>query len=312
MAEVLSLKNKSIGEEVVRLGSRREVKERWSLGNLVQFADDLMILVKGDTLESVRSKAAEAYSAISEWFLRNRLKLNSQKTHFMYVMTRQRAVGKDLEEPIIFDRDQVAPSRSERVLGITFDTNLSVKDHLVQGECSVLSQVSKKMRALWIIKKHLSFKSRKMTAWGLLMSKILYGIEVWGPRASEKELNQMQILQNNIMRWICCARRGTRTKDLLTMTGMLSIRQCVMYRILMTGLKVLWDGTPVGMTCIREEKIRRLATTKNSFGFLFERMFSKLPDSLTTIDPRKKKAEVKRWILMNIPWNRKWEALGDE
>lgn len=96
------------------------------------------------------------------------------------------------------------------------------------------------------------------------------------------------------------------------MTGMLSIRQCVMYRVLMTGLKVLWDGTPVGMTCIREEKIRRLATTKNSFGFFFERMFSKLPDSLTTIDPRKKKAEVKRWILMNISWNRKWEALADE
>ena len=101
----------------------------------------------------------------------------------------------------------------------------------------MLNQVSRKMRALWIIKKHLTFKSRKMTAWGLVMSKILYGIEIWGPRASEKELNQMQTLQNNIMRWICSTGRGTRTKDLLTMTGMLSIRQCVMYRVLMTGLK---------------------------------------------------------------------------
>ena len=54
------------------------------------------------------------------------MKLNSQKTHFMYIMTRQRALGKDLEEPIIFDRDQVVPSKTERILGISFDTHLSV------------------------------------------------------------------------------------------------------------------------------------------------------------------------------------------
>ena len=169
----------------------------------------------------------------------------------------------------------------------------------------MLNQVSRKMRALWIIKKHLTFKSRKMTAWGLVMSKILYGIEVWGPRASEKELNQMQTLQNNIMRWICSTGRGTRTKDLLTMTGMLSIRQYVMYRVLMTGLKILWDETPVGMTRIKEKKLRRLATTKNSFGFLFEKMLGRLPESLMTIDPRRKKAEVKKCIVTNIPWNGK-------
>ena len=103
-------------------------------------------------------------------------------------------------------------------------------------ESSILNQESTKMRALWITRKYLSFKSRKVTAWGLVMSKIMYGIEVWGPSATERQIEQIQSLQNSIIRWVCGAGRLTRTTDLLLMTGMLSIRQLMMYRVLVFGL----------------------------------------------------------------------------
>ena len=56
------------------------------------------------------------------------------------------------------------------MLGVTLEKNMSVNLHLVAGDASILQQVSNKMRALWLLKKHLSFKSRKMTAWGLVIS----------------------------------------------------------------------------------------------------------------------------------------------
>ena len=119
-----------------------------------------------------------------------------------------------------------------------------------------------------------------MTAWGLVMSKLLYGIEVWGPSASEKQINQMQVIQNSIMRWICAEKRGARTRDLLRMTGMMSIRQLVMYRVLMSGLAASWNGTPGTMATWKEEPVRRLQTTTRLFRFYFGKLYRRIPDSL--------------------------------
>ena len=45
-AEVLSLQMKNHQDDTLVLGARREVKYRWKLGHLIQYDDDLMILVK--------------------------------------------------------------------------------------------------------------------------------------------------------------------------------------------------------------------------------------------------------------------------
>ena len=206
--------------------------------------------------------------------------------------------------------DFVDPSSSERILGVTLDTNLSVDTHLFSGDTSVLQQVSKKMRALWLIRRYLSFKSRKMTAWGLVMSKILYGIEIWGPAATEKQLDNMQVLQNSVLRWICNRRRGTRSRDLLTMAGCMSIRQLVHYRVVMSGLTAIWNKSPKEISQWDEEKSRRLQVTTRSFRFMFGKLLVKLPSNLSTGDPRKKKALIKNWIIENIPWDSKWEGLN--
>ena len=162
--EILPLRTREDGDQSVFIGRRKEVKGRWKVGNLTQYADDFMIIVKGKTLDIIRSKASDAYSILQDWFHRNKLKLNSMKTDFMLVMTRQRAVGKQLGDPVSFGGDMVAPSTCEKILGLTLESHLSMNKHLISGESSIFKQVSQKMRALWIIKRHLSFKSRKMTA----------------------------------------------------------------------------------------------------------------------------------------------------
>lgn len=73
---------------------------------------------------------------------------------------------------------------------------------------------------------------------------IWYGIEVWGQAATESQVRQIQMVQNSIMRFVCGERRGARTKDFLRMTGMLSVRQLIVYRVLMTGLSAnFWGKT---------------------------------------------------------------------
>ena len=141
-------------------------------------------------------------------------------------MTRQRAAGKDLASAIEIGGDMITPSSSERILGVTLERNLSVNLHLITGNSSLHKEVALKMRALWLVRKYLSFKSRKMTAWGLVMSKLLYGIEVWGPSATEKQINQMQVIQNSIMRWVCAEGRRTRTRR-ATLVALLACTTCL-------------------------------------------------------------------------------------
>ena len=307
--EILPLRKRADGDQSLIIGGRKEVENRWKAGNLTQYADDFMVIVKGKTLDIIRSKASEAYNILQNWFLRNRLKLNSKKTDFMFVMTRQRAAGKQLEDPVSFGSDMVAPSAYGKVLGITLESHLSMNAHLISGDSSIFNQVTRKMRALWIIKRHLSFKSRKMTAWGLVMSKILYGIEVWGPSSSETLINKMQVLQNSIMRWICDARRGTRTNELLDMTGMLSIRQLIIYRVLMLGLTAGWHGTPGGICKWHKEKPRKLLTTTRSFRYVLGKILPKLPVNIRNGNPRKNKKLIKNWVVDNIPRCEKWQGL---
>ena len=157
--------------------------------------------------------------------------------------------------------------------------------------------------------KNLSLKSRKMTAWGLIMSRMLYGIEIWGPASTEKQLNQMQVLQNSVMRWICNAKRGTRTVELLNTTGMMSVRQLVAYRVIMSGLSALHNNMPKIMSQWRGEKPRRLQLTSRSYRYVFGKLLSRLPDNISAGDPQKNKLLIRDWVRKNIPWDKKWEGL---
>ena len=48
-----------------------------------------------------------------------------------------------------------------------------------------------------------------------------------------------------------------------------------------------------------------------SFIFFLEKIMKILPDSITSKNPKKNKIEIKKWIHANVPWNERWEALGE-
>ena len=86
-------------------------------------------------------------------------------------------------------------------------------------------------------------------------------LRYWGTMASEKQICQMQVVHNSVMRWICGVGRETRTRDLLRMSGMMSIRQLIMYTVLMAGLVARWIKSPITMSQWSDEKERKLQIT---------------------------------------------------
>ena len=150
------------------------------------------------------------------------------------------------------------------------------------------------------------------------MSRLMFSMEVWGPSATESQIKSMQVIQNQIMRFVCSARRRTRTEDLLRMTGMLSIKQLISYRVLMTGLGYIYRGEPRNIVQSLKPRIagprtRGQATilavlnegstdlVKRSFKYKFLKLSETFPeDWLERGDPQKFKGEIKRWVKTNI------------
>ena len=58
------------------------------------------------------------------------------------------------------------------------------------------------------------------------------------------------------------------------MTGMLSIRQLVMYRVLISGLSAYHANSPKGMSQWGDEKIRRLQITTRSYRYVYGKLLA--------------------------------------
>ena len=87
-----------------------------------------------------------------------------------------------------------------------------------------MSQLTTRLGALKLISACTSFKTRLMIANGILMSKLIYQISLWGG-ADSYLLNSLQLVQNRAARFVTQREKLTPVKQLLSECGWLSVRQ---------------------------------------------------------------------------------------
>ena len=71
-------------------------------------------------------------------------------------------------------------SSAEQLLGCTIHQDLKWAEYIIDGENSLVKNLSKRLNALKIISTVADFKTRKLVAEGIFMSKLIYLIQVWG------------------------------------------------------------------------------------------------------------------------------------
>ena len=68
----------------------------------------------------------------------------------------------------------IRPSTVDRLLGAQVHQDMRYKEHLMDNDDSLLKSLNKRVGALRKISKTASFKTRKMIANGILISKLIY------------------------------------------------------------------------------------------------------------------------------------------
>ena len=293
-----------------------------SCGSISCYADDTTYSCTGSDLVELSDQLSSKYSVMSDFLISNKLKLNDDKTHLMVMSTSQartlrRGTIKDSSLVVIRTPSKIIePSETEKLLGCWLHQDMKFGEHLKTSEESLLSALNKRIGALKILGRVANFKTRKMIADGILMSKLIYLIELWGG-CSKYLLEALQKAQNRAAKTVTKLDWNTPVAELLNQCGWLSVHQLVVYHSVVLVHKVIQNKSPKYLhsmfdteyqyktkqahnALIRQTRDLGLEITQDSFRWRAAKSYNELPLSIRNVASLEAfKKEAKAWIKMN-------------
>ena len=135
------------------------------------YADDIQIHCSGkaDSVATVISRVVACINDIGEWMTGNRLKLNTDKTQFIWHGTRVQLSKVSINE-IELDGVSIPMSTTVRCLGVMLDGELSFAEHIKQLSKGCFYQ----LRQLWSIRRLLTKESAKTLVHATVLSRVDY------------------------------------------------------------------------------------------------------------------------------------------
>ena len=92
------------------------------------FADDLIVLTRGDTVVEAENYMNIEMKKIIEWATNNRLTFNENKSRTMLMSHRRRKEKKEIE--IYVNNTIIKQKNTIKYLGIIFDSKLTFRHHI--------------------------------------------------------------------------------------------------------------------------------------------------------------------------------------
>ena len=183
------------------------------------------------------------YILLEKWMNSNKLVLNPDKTHLM-VMGGKKVKLLRKEVSIQAGTFEVSPTESETLLGGRLHQSMQWNLHLSEGDGSLAKQLTTRINGLKKISANSTFHTRLMVANGVVMSKMVYLITLWGG-AQLYILRALQVQQLTAARTVCgpISYRWSRRK-LLDRVGWLSIRQLIQFHTTLQAHKTIKTGQP--------------------------------------------------------------------
>ena len=160
---------------------------------LIQFADDSQLVLSGsvDELEVLLQQGELALKEAKEYFQKNGLNVNEQKTQCMFIGSRQLISRIPDNITIYFGETEITPSRSVKNLGLYMDQFLLFDIHVNH----ICKKVNGTLMILNRLKDTLDRTTRLIIVHSLALSVINYCSKIWGMTTKE-QLERVQKVQN--------------------------------------------------------------------------------------------------------------------
>ena len=290
-------------------------------GNLTAFADDSVYIHASKLRILNQEKIDNSFLQIRDFLNSNGMQINEGKTFLTEFMTKQKRGRLNGTPPTLtvtvrvedeHDKDRcnledriIQDSTISRTLGLNLQNNLSWEAHLSRGKKAVLPRARSQLGRLFKLQDSLSRKTKLLLVNSLVISKLAYGICLWG-HGTENHLRQAQILMNQAGRFITGMDRTSRSSDIMTQCHWLNVREMTRYYTLIQFFKTVKWGAPEALRrrieieddlLISTER-PRLLLTQGAFRVQAVALWNNLPDSIRTEGSLSRfKVLLRRWII---------------
>ena len=281
-------------------------------GEMVGYVDDGAYSYAHEDPAVLSEVLTKKYNLLENWMHANKLVINPDKTHLMVMGSKKNDV-KRKEVSMKAGQFIIKPSQTEKLLGGQLHQSLQWNHHLRDHEQSLMKQLTSRINGLRRVCWNASFGTKLMVANGIVMSKIMYLITLWGG-AQQYLLGALQVQQLAAARVVCgfgCW--GWSKKKLLDKVGWLSIRQLIFFHTVLQAYKIINTGVPKAIYKSLSSKyhyrtrraangmIRQENMVKTSFKYRAMIAFNQVPVSVRTGSQASVKRKLKVWVKTNIP-----------
>ena len=174
----------------------------------------------------------------------NRLKLNPDKTQFIWLGTKHRLAILDITPVRLYDGTVIKPSTSVCNLGVIFDSELSMSEHVSSASRNCFYHV----RQLRFVRHSQTPDCAKMLVHAFVNSKVVYcNSLLYG--ATAEVTRRLQVVMNAAAHLICGLKRFDHIKPvLIDELHWLPISQRVDYKVALLVYKCLHETCPAYRT----------------------------------------------------------------
>ena len=283
-------------------------------GEMVGYVDDGAFSY-GHTDPDVLSRVLTSkYDLLEQWMNSNLLVINPDKTHLMVMGTKKTAVMRK-QVTMKAGPYTIKPTETEKLLGGTIHQSLKWNQHIRDHDSSMIKQLNSRINGLIITTRNATFKSRLMVANGVVMSKMIYMITLWGG-AQQYLLKPLQVQQLRAARAVCgFASLGWSKAKILSRVKWLSVRQLIFFHTVLQTHKVLQSGVPKALyasmpteypyetRCAANGLIRfgETFTGKSTFKYRAMQCYNMVPVKLRTGSTATVKRKLRQWVQANVP-----------
>ena len=259
--------------------------------DVCNYADDNSLMVADKNIDSIISKLESDMEILNSWFIDNGMLLNGDKCHFM--LLGPSSVSRNNIEKVTFAGKTIRECKTSKLLGITFDNQLTMSDH-IKGICK---QASNKLYALARISHYLSCHKRKILMKSFIISQFNYCPIIW-MYCQRKSNNSINRIHERALR-IAYNDYESDFKMLLEKDNTVTIHQRNIQNLTIETYKTLNNLNPTFMNEIFYLKEQHYNTRKQelaypnphtvshgleSFGYKATQLWSQIPNKIQQAD----------------------------
>ena len=162
------------------------------------YADDTCIrLSLGEDPIANQNKIDATMALIQNYMDSHKLKFNFRKTEFVLVSPKNIQKHRDLV--LRMNGQVVKQKKSARLLGLYITWDMGHEHYLCQMRDNTLEWLGRRLSVLSMLAKTTSYGNLKLLAYGLIYSKVIFGLQFWAD-CPKRLLDRLQILLNRAAR----------------------------------------------------------------------------------------------------------------